>query len=100
MDLVIRGAQLVDGTGEAARSADIGIVDGKIVEIGGAGSIGAVAGKTVDADGQVLMPGAIDPHTHYDANLVGPDREPVNRTRGHHHHWGELWVHGRPDQGT
>lgn len=70
MDLVIRGAQLVDGTGEAARSADIGIVDGKIVEIGGAGSIGAVAGKTVDADGQVLMPGAIDPHTHYDAQIL------------------------------
>lgn len=70
MDLVIRGAQLVDGTGEAARSADIGIVDGKIVEIGDAGSIGAVAGKTVDADGQVLMPGAIDPHTHYDAQIL------------------------------
>lgn len=70
MDLVIRGAQLVDGTGEAARAADVGIVDGKVVEIGAAGSIGSIPGKTVDADGQVLMPGVIDPHTHYDAQIL------------------------------
>ncbi len=53
MDLVIRGALLADGSGATARPADIGVVEGSIVEIGDAGSIAAIPGRTIDADGQV-----------------------------------------------
>ncbi len=70
MDLVIRGALLADGSGATARPADIGVVEGSIVEIGEAGSIAAIPGRTIDADGQVLMPGIVDPHTHYDAQIL------------------------------
>ena len=60
--LVIRGATVVDGTGAPARRADVGIADGKIVPPG-------PAARTIDADGLVLAPGFIDPHTHYDAQI-------------------------------
>ncbi len=70
MDLLIRGAKLVDGTGAPARHADVGVKDGAIVEISDAGATSPIAGRTIEADGQVLMPGVIDPHTHYDAQLL------------------------------
>ena len=60
--LVIRGATVVDGTGAPARRADVGIADGKIVPPG-------PAARTIDAEGLVLAPGFIDPHTHYDAQI-------------------------------
>src|SRR6187401_3369232 len=61
-DLLIRNATLVDGTGAPARRADVGIAGGKIVSPGS-------AKRTIDADGLVLAPGFIDPHTHYDAQI-------------------------------
>jgi N-acyl-D-aspartate/D-glutamate deacylase len=66
-DLVIRNGAVVDGTGEAARRADIGIRDGRIAELG---AIDATNGReVVDAEGLVVAPGFIDLHTHYDAQL-------------------------------
>ncbi len=67
LDTVIRGGTLVDGTGAAARPADIGIRDGRIVEIG---NITDDAGETIDAGGLVVAPGFVDPHTHYDAQIT------------------------------
>ncbi|MSQ62974.1 MAG: hypothetical protein EXR33_03920 [Betaproteobacteria bacterium] len=66
-DLVIRNALLVDGLGSAPVHGELGFSAGKIVEIGKAkGSYK----ETLNADGLALMPGIIDNHTHYDAQLT------------------------------
>ncbi len=64
LDLLIRDALLVDGTGLPARSADVAVVDGRIAAIG---TIREPAKRTISAGSQILAPGFIDAHTHYDA---------------------------------
>jgi len=66
LDLLIRDAEIVDGTGAPARHGDVGISDGRIVAVG---EVDDLATKTVDAQGQTLAPGFVDLHTHYDAQL-------------------------------
>jgi len=63
-DLVIRNALLLDGLGSPPRHGDLAVSDGKIVAAGGKGK------AEVDADGLALMPGIIDNHTHYDAQIT------------------------------
>ena len=69
-DHLILGATLIDGTGAPGRPADVAIEDGRVRAIGEPGSLGREAADVVDADGLVLCPGFIDPHTHYDAQLL------------------------------
>jgi N-acyl-D-aspartate/D-glutamate deacylase len=66
-DLVIRGATIVDGLGNAPKRADLAAKDGRIVEIG---NIKESAKETVDAGGLTLAPGIVDVHTHYDAQIT------------------------------
>jgi N-acyl-D-amino-acid deacylase len=63
-DVLIRGGQLVDGTGSPARAADVGIVNGRVAAIGDLST--AKAAATIDAQGHVVAPGFIDVHTHAD----------------------------------
>ena len=66
LDLLIRDAEIVDGTGAPAFHGDVGISDGRIAAVG---DIDDLATKTVDAQGLTLTPGFVDLHTHYDAQL-------------------------------
>jgi len=66
-DILIRNGLLVDGTGAPARRADVAVRGGKITAV--EGNSKETSGKTIDADGMVVAPGFIDPHTHYDAQI-------------------------------
>ena len=66
-DLLIRGGQVIDGTGTLAREADVAISEGRIVEVGDCA--GREARRVIDASGQVVAPGFIDIHTHSDFTL-------------------------------
>jgi N-acyl-D-amino-acid deacylase len=67
LDIVIRGGTVVDGSGKARFSGDIGIKDGRIAEIG---KVTTPAARTIDADGLIVSPGFIDGHTHMDAQVA------------------------------
>ena len=66
-DLIIRGGTVIDGTGSKGRIADVAVKDGRIAAIG---NLGKDAAEVVDAGGLALMPGIIDLHTHYDAQVT------------------------------
>lgn len=65
-DLLIKNGTVVDGTGAPRRVADVAVKDGVVVEIG---KVKDGAAKTIDADGLIVAPGFVDPHTHYDAQI-------------------------------
>jgi len=67
-DLVIVNGLVVDGTGLPRRRADVGVRDGRIAHIGFIDP--AEGARTIDADGMVVAPGIVDPHTHYDPQLT------------------------------
>jgi N-acyl-D-amino-acid deacylase len=66
-DLKITGAQVYDGLGNPPQQADLAVSQGKIAAIGP--NLGA-ARETLDAQGLALMPGIIDNHTHFDAQIT------------------------------
>ncbi|GAA0655638.1 D-aminoacylase [Streptomyces malaysiensis subsp. malaysiensis] len=71
MDLVIRDAHVIDGTGRARYRADVGVDGGRIAAVVAEGSGARPTGRrVVDADGLVLSPGFIDMHAHSDLALL------------------------------
>ncbi|HEX5825636.1 MAG TPA: D-aminoacylase [Candidatus Limnocylindrales bacterium] len=69
-DLLIRGGLLVDGTGSAARPADVGVLGDRILAVGDLSAVEAGDVELViDAAGLVVAPGFIDPHGHSDGSL-------------------------------
>jgi N-acyl-D-aspartate/D-glutamate deacylase len=66
-DLIIRHGTLIDGTGAPRRAVDLAIKDGRVAKVGDLGA--ATADRVVDASGQIVAPGVIDVHTHYDASI-------------------------------
>ena len=67
-DLLIRQATLYDGTGSEPVQADLAVRSGRICAV--APALPQDAKQVVDAEGLALMPGIIDSHTHYDAQLT------------------------------
>jgi N-acyl-D-aspartate/D-glutamate deacylase len=66
-DLIVKNGRIVDGSGLPAYAADVAVSDGRIQKIG---KLDAPARHTVNAQGKVVAPGFIDPHTHFDAQLL------------------------------
>jgi len=67
-DILIENGLVVDGSGRAAYAADVAVKDGRIVAVGP--KLGGEARRTIDAAGRVVAPGFIDPHTHFDVQLL------------------------------
>lgn len=70
MDILIKNAKVVDGTGVPAYAADIAVTGGRISQIG---QITETCGQVIDAAGRVVMPGIIDPHSHADVGIFDPE---------------------------
>jgi len=75
-DYIIRGGLVIDGTGMPGVVADVAITNGRITAIG---SVEGEAKQEFDATGLMVVPGIVDPHTHYDAQLFwDPSASPSN----------------------
>jgi N-acyl-D-aspartate/D-glutamate deacylase len=68
LDLLIRNALVFDGSGAPPAVQDVGVAAGRIAAIGP--KLDAPAARTIDAAGLALMPGIIDSHTHFDAQIT------------------------------
>lgn len=68
IDMLIRGARVYDGSGDPPRHADVAVAAGRISAIGR--DLDVPARQTIAADGLALMPGIIDSHTHFDAQVT------------------------------
>ena len=66
-DLVIRNGTLVDGTGGESRQGDLAVDGDRIAQVGGKAGRGK---REIDADGQIVAPGWVDIHTHYDGQAT------------------------------
>jgi len=75
VDLLIRGGNVVDGTGAQPRRADIGIRGDRITFVGNAAGARVTGTKTIDATGLIVSPGFIDPHTHTEGDLSNAKRK-------------------------
>lgn len=76
IDLAVRNAKVISGSGADPQEADIGITGDRITDIGRVGP----ARITLDASGLVVAPGFVDAHTHDDMSL---HRHPTNREKLH-----------------
>jgi N-acyl-D-aspartate/D-glutamate deacylase len=78
-DLLIAGGVLVDGTGRPAKSGDVAIADGRIVEVG---DCTGPARRVIDAGGAHVLPGFVDLHTHYDGQVSWDEELSPSSTLG------------------
>jgi N-acyl-D-amino-acid deacylase len=68
LDIKIKNGKVFDGTGNPWFKYDIGVEDGRIIEIGNLGSVSA--DRVIDASGLVVCPGFIDIHSHSEFYLI------------------------------
>ena len=95
-DLIIRGGDVV--TPQGVIRGDVAVAGETIAAIAAAGALSTeTAKRVIDATGQVVMPGGIDPHVHHASSFVdqpdgtplitqGPDRVGHGGAAGRHHH--------------
>lgn len=69
-DVVIRNGTYFDGTGAPGRRADVGLRDGQVASVSATPLPIGEDTRVVEAEGRWVMPGFVDTHTHYDAELV------------------------------
>jgi N-acyl-D-amino-acid deacylase len=67
-DVIVRGGDVIDGTGAPRRRADVGIVGDRITVV--EADLAGTASRTIDASGRLVTPGFVDIHTHLDAQLA------------------------------
>jgi N-acyl-D-aspartate/D-glutamate deacylase len=77
-DLLVKNGRIIDGSGRPAFNGDVGVANGKIVEIG---RLDGPAKRTIEADGRVVSPGFVDNHCHYDAQVLW---DPLCSFSNHH----------------
>ena len=80
LDLIILGGHIIDGSGKAGYSGDIGISDDQIVTIGKLDE--ATSSQVIQAQGYVVCPGFIDMHSHSDVMLLEEPREEAKVMQG------------------
>ncbi|MFC3070586.1 N-acyl-D-amino-acid deacylase family protein [Phenylobacterium soli] len=66
-DVIIRNGLVVDGTGAPGYRGDVAVKDGAVAAVG---AVTGAARAEIDAGGRVVAPGFIDPHTHFDVQLL------------------------------
>src|SRR4051794_12393697 len=66
LDLLFKDGAVIDGAGTPARTADIGIRDGKVVKVG---KLDESARSVTNISGLAVCPGFVDIHTHFDAQV-------------------------------
>jgi N-acyl-D-aspartate/D-glutamate deacylase len=66
-DLLIKNGRIIDGSGRPAFHGDVGVMNGKIAELG---KLDGPAKRTIEADGRAVAPGFVDNHCHYDAQVL------------------------------
>ena len=69
-DLIIENARICDGTGKPSFYGNVAVKDGLIAAVHKTPTTGEAATRKINAEGLVLAPGFIDPHTHYDAQVA------------------------------
>ncbi|WP_029421380.1 N-acyl-D-amino-acid deacylase family protein [Alicyclobacillus macrosporangiidus] len=79
-DIVIRGGQVFDGTGNPWTRMDLGIVEGRIARMGDLADAEAV--RVIDASGLAVAPGFIDPHVHSDLLCTRPEIHQIKVLQG------------------
>ncbi len=79
-DLIIRGGRIIDGSGSAGYSGDVGIQNDRIAAIGSLDP--AQAGRIIDASGLAVCPGFIDMHTHSDVMILANPRHEAKVMQG------------------
>lgn len=82
VDLLLAGGTVVDGSGSAARVADVAVREGRVVAVGDGLAATVVARTIIDADGLTIVPGFVDIHGHSDLSLLSAPHAPSKLLQG------------------